>query len=93
MEELVWHTLWTSDDVPRILTSVAEFAASDTCTQTVIADTDRFVFESVGEVILPFGHGANEDADTFRGAEIIDVVPDSDHVSIETQRDLPTVGW
>ena len=80
-----------SDDIPRILAGVAEFAASNACTQTIVADTDGFVLESVGKVVLALGHGANKNTDTFRWAEGVDIITDSYHVSIETQRDLSAI--
>jgi len=70
---------------------VAEFATSHTCAKAVIADTDRFVLESVGEVVLAFGHGTNEDADAFRGPKFVDVISDSYNIGVETQRDLSAV--
>lgn len=81
------------DDVPGVFASVTEFAASDTCAQTVIADTDGFVLERVGKVVFSFRHGPDEHADTFRSPERVDVIPDSDHVGVETQGDLPAIGW
>lgn len=53
------------DDVPRIFTCVTELAAGHACAQAVVADTDGFVFESIGEVILPFRHGSDEDTDAL----------------------------
>ncbi len=44
---------------------MAEFAACDTRTEAVVADTDRFVFESIGEVVLAFGHGPDKHTDTL----------------------------
>jgi hypothetical protein len=87
---LVCHT-FSSDDVPRVFASVAEFAASDTGAKAVIADTDRFVLESVGEIVFAFGHGTNEDADAFRGLKFVDIISDSYHLGVETQSDLSAI--
>lgn len=53
------------DNVPRILAGVAKLAAGHAGTQTVIADTDGLVLEFISKVVLPFGHGADEDTDAF----------------------------
>lgn len=44
---------------------MAKLAAGHAGTQTVIADTDGFILEFISKVVLPFGHGADEDTDAF----------------------------
>lgn len=72
---------------------MAEFTASHTRTQTVIADADRLVLEGVGKIIFALGHGSYKDADALSWTQGLDVVLDSDDFSIEAQGDLPAVGW
>lgn len=78
-------------NVPDILSSVAEFATGDTGAEAEVADTDRVVLESVGKVVDPFGHSADEDAYALLGAQICNVILDSDNVGIITQGDLSAV--
>jgi len=82
-----------SDNVPNVLGGVAELAARDAGAQAVVADTDRFVLECVGEVVLAFSHGSDKDADAFLGRKTLDVISYSDHLGIETQSDLAAVWW
>ena len=76
------------DDVPGVLGGVTKFAAGYAGAKTVIADTDRLVFEGIREIVFAFGHGAYKDAYAFCGCQAIHVVSDSDHWSIETEGDL-----
>ena len=90
-----WYlTLWmcSSNYVPNIFRRMAKLAASDTSTQAVIADTDGFVLEIVGKVILAFGHGTNEDTDAFIWCQALNIVFDSDNLCVEAQRDFPAIG-
>lgn len=80
-----------SNDVPRILASVAKFAASDTCAETVIADTDRFVLEGVGEIVLSFRHGTHKYTDAFAVVQGVDIIPDFDDVGIVTEGNFPAI--
>ena len=87
-----WYLmLWmcSSNDVPNVFRRMTKLAASDTCTQAVIADTDGLVLEIVGKVILAFGHGTNEDTDAFIWCKALNVVFDSDNLCVEAQRDFP----
>lgn len=52
-------------DTPHVLGGVAELTTSDACAQAEVADTDRVVFDLVGEVILTFSHCSDKHADTF----------------------------
>ena len=70
---------------------MTEFAASNTGTEAEIADTDRFILEIIGKVVLPFRHGANENTDTFIWCETLNVVFDPDHFSLEAQCDFPAI--
>lgn len=81
------------DNVPRILASVTELAACHAGTQAVVADTDRFVFEGISKVILPFRHGSNEDADALVGSQRVDIIPDSYYVGVETEGHFPAIRW
>ena len=88
-----WYLmLWSSNDVPNVFRRMTKLAASDTCTQAVIADTDGLVLEIVGKVILAFGHGTNEDTDAFIWGKALNVVFDSDNLCVEAQRDFPAIG-
>lgn len=71
---------------------MAEFATRHTGTQAVVADTDGFVLEGIGKVVFSLGHGTHENTDAFGGSKLVDVVSDSDHVGVETQRHFPAVG-
>lgn len=80
------------DNIPRIFACVTELAARHAGTQTVVADTDRFILESISKVILPFRHGSNENTDALVGCQRVDIIPDAHHVGVETEGDLPAVG-
>lgn len=71
---------------------MAEFAAGNTGTETVVADTNGVVFELIGKVIATFGHGAHKDADTLLVAQRFNIVPDANHRRIETEGNLAAVG-
>jgi hypothetical protein len=81
-----------SNDVPNVFCRMTKLAASDASAQAVIADTDRFVLDVVGKVILAFGHGTNEDTDAFIWCKALNVVLDSDNLCVEAQRDFPAIG-
>lgn len=81
-----------SNDIPHFLCCVAEFATRHTGAETVVADTDRIVFELVCEVITPLCHRSNEHADALSRAKGVDIILDTYYRGIETQGDLPTVG-
>ena len=70
---------------------MAEFAASDAGTETIVADTDGIVLESIRKIVLSFGHGADEDAYTFGRRQIRDIVLDTDNLGIEAKRHFPAI--
>lgn len=72
-----------SDDVPHILGRMAEFAASNTGAEAVIADADRLVLEGVREIVFALGHRTDKDAYAFSGTKGLDVIFDSNDFSIE----------
>ena len=80
------------DDVPSILSSVAELAASHTGRETEVADGDLFVDELIGKVVGSFGHGSHKDTDALLVIQLLDVFSDSDQWGIETEGDLAAVG-
>lgn len=80
-------------DVPGILSRMAELAAGHTGRKAIVADGYLLINISVGKIIGTLRHGANEHADGLVGPETIDVLADAHDRGIETQRDLPAVGW
>jgi hypothetical protein len=80
------------DDVPDLLGGMAESTASDTGTQTEVADTDRVVLELICKGVVTLGHGSDEDADALLGCEIGDVVAHTNNGRVETKGDLAAVG-
>lgn len=73
-----------SNNVPRLFSSVTEFATGHTGTQAIVADTDRVVLVLVRKVVLSLGHGTHEHADALSRSQGLNVVPDSDHGCVET---------
>jgi len=71
------------DDIPDILSSVTELAASNTGTQRVVANTDGIILELIGERIIAFGHGTNEDTNALLGSQILNVIPNSYNLGVE----------
>lgn len=84
---------YLSSDVPDILGGVAEFAASNTGTETEVADGDGIIFEGIGKVITTFGHGTDEDTDTLVWVEILHVLSDTNDLCVERESHFPTVWW
>ena len=74
--------MWLNN-IPHVLGGVAELAAGDAGAEAVVADADGVVLELVGEVVLAFGHGTDEDADALLQSEVGDVVSDSHDGCIE----------
>jgi hypothetical protein len=58
-----------SKNIPHFLSGMAELAACDTGTQTIVADTDCIILKGVRKIIPAFGHGTDKDTDTLLGAE------------------------
>lgn len=52
-------------NIPYVFGSVAELAAGHAGAETVVADTDRVVFESVREIVVALCHRSHKDTDTF----------------------------
>lgn len=82
-----------SDNVPDILSSMTELAAGNTGTQAETADTDGVILEGIGKVVASLGHGTNEDTNTLLRTQVLDIIPNADHRSVETEGDLATVWW
>lgn len=57
-----------SYNVPHIFGSMAELTAGHTGAQTVVADTDGVVLESIGEIVLTFSHCSDKNTDAFIGS-------------------------
>lgn len=83
---------WVLHDVPDILSSVAELAASNTGRQREVADRNLLVHHGVGKVILTLGHSTDEDADAVLGIHRLDILTNLDQWRIETQSNLAAVG-
>lgn len=72
---------------------MAELAASNTGTETVVANSDSFILEFIGKVIATLGHGSDKDTNALLRTEGADIFVDSNDRSFETQSDLAAVGW
>lgn len=83
----------SSYNIPHVFSCMTEFAASNTGAETVIADRDGFVLESICKVILALCHGSDKDTYAFLRVEILNIVSNSDNFSIETECDLATIRW
>lgn len=70
---------------------MAEFAASHTGRETVVADGDLLIHIGVGKVIAALGHSAHEHADGLVRAEPVNIFADTYNWSVETERDLSAV--
>lgn len=81
-----------SEDIPNLFGSMAELAAGNTGTETVVADTDSFVLERIGKVIVALGHGTDENGNTLIGVQRLQVVLGTDHGRLETHGHLAAVG-
>lgn len=64
---------------------MAEFAASNTCGQAVVADGNLVVNVCVSKIVGAFGHRTDEHTDTLRGAQAINVASDGLHFCVKTQ--------
>lgn len=82
----------SSQNIPDLFGSVAEFAAGHTCTQGVVADTDGFILERIGEVVMALGHSADKDSDALVRLQRFQIVLGADHGRLETHSDLAAVG-
>lgn len=70
---------------------MAEFTARNAGGQTVVADGNLLVYQTVGKCIGALGHGTNEDANAFFRAEGVDVVPNMHEGGLEAECDLAAV--
>lgn len=82
-----------SEDVPGVLSRVAELATGDAGRETEVADGDLLVDVGVGEVIRALGHGTHEDTDALVGVEPVDVGPNVGDRGVEAESDLAALGW
>ena len=80
------------EDIPRILSGVAELAARDAGREAVVADRDLLVHVGVGEVVGALGHGAHKDADALVPPKRVDVIANPHQRRVEAERDLAAVG-
>lgn len=81
-----------SEDIPDLFGSMAELAAGNTGTKTVVADTDSIVLEGVGKVVVALGHGTDEDGDTLVRVQCLQIILGADHGRLETHGHLAAVG-
>ena len=84
--------MWLNN-VPDVLGGVAKLAAGYAGAEAVVADADGVVLELVGEAVLAFGHGTDEDADALLQSEVGDVVSDSHNGRVEGQGHFAAVRW
>ena len=88
-----WKGIIPSNDVPSVLCSVTKFAACNTSTQAVVADTYCFLFEAIGKIIFTLGHSPNENAYALVRRQGIDIIPHSYYLSIEAKCDFSAFWW
>lgn len=81
------------DNVPNVLGGVAELAAGYAGAEAVVADADGVVLVLVGEAVLAFGHGTDEDADALLRSKVGDVVSNSNNGRVEGESHFAAVGW
>ena len=70
---------------------MAELAACYAGTQTIVADTNRFVLEGVSEVVMALGHGSNKDTNAFLWPQCFKIVLTPNDGGFETHRDFAAV--
>lgn len=78
----------SSEDVPSVLSRVAELAAGHASGEAEVTDRYLIVHIRVSEVVRTLGHGTNEDADALVGVELVDVAPDAHGRGVEAESDL-----
>lgn len=71
---------------------MAKFTACNTCTQVVAADAYSIILDRIREVVVSFGHGSDEDTDTFVFVQTLDVVAHAHNLRVEAKCDLSAVG-
>lgn len=79
---------WLSEDVPSVLSSVAELAAGHASGEAEVTDRYLIVHVRISEVVRTLGHGTNEDADALVGVELVDVAADTHGWGVKTESDL-----
>lgn len=88
-----WRTVFQLEDAPHVLSGVAEFTACNAGTEIELADGDAVVLDVVGKVVIPLGHGSNEDCDALILAETGDIVAHTHNFRVETECDFAAIGW
>lgn len=83
----------TLDDVPYVLSCVAEFTTCYASTERETADRNCVVFEGISKVIIAFSHGANEDTDALFGPKSLDIVLDAYYGTLKGESHLSAVWW
>lgn len=82
----------TSNDVPYILSRVAELSACYAGTEAKIADADGIVLEGVCKIVPTFSHCTNKYADTLLRSKIRDIVGHPYYFSVMAQSDFAAIG-
>jgi hypothetical protein len=80
-----------SHDVPYILGSMAKLAARDTGAETVVADADRFVLESICKIVFALSHGSDKDTDAFSWSQVLHVISYPDNFSVKAKGHFSTI--
>jgi hypothetical protein len=81
------------ENIPDILRGMTEFTACYAGTEVELADGDAVVLDVVREVVVALGHGAYKDGNALALVEASDIVADTYHLRVETERDLAAVRW
>jgi hypothetical protein len=80
------------EDIPNVLSSVAELAAGNAGTEVKVADGNAVVLEVVGKVVVALGHGTNKYRYALVLVEICNVITYTHNLRVETERNLAAVG-
>ena len=81
-----------SKNIPDLLSSMTEFTAGHTRTQTVVRDTNSIVLERVRKIIMALGHRPNKDTNTLALTEGLEVILGSNDRGLVGHGDFATVG-
>ena len=81
------------NNVPDVFGGVAKLAAGYAGAEAVVADADGIVLVLVGEAVLAFGHGTDEDAGALLRSKVGDVVSNSNNGRVEGQSHFAAVRW
>lgn len=79
------------EDSPYVFGCMAELAASDTCTQIELADSDAIILDVIGKVVASLRHGSHKHSYALTLAQAANVIAYTDHLRVETQGDLATI--